>query len=174
MDPHRQRLDQRALHGAHIVRKLEAEARVMGHILLEHPVHRRGGEKDHIRTEIIAAGAAEFAVPTGLPRLQGHPVPHLQAGDSGAHLHHCAARLMPQHKGGLYLAVPDPAGGIVVEIRAADAHILQFHQYLVRLGLGDVPFHKRALPHVGHDRYLHLTLHGRPPPLLGYFNKVPN
>lgn len=101
VEAHGQRLDQRALQGAHVVRQLKAQVGLVGHILLEHAVHRRGGEEDHVRAEVILPLPAEFTVAAGLARLQGHPVPDLQVFDGAAHLYHSAPGSWPRTKGGL-------------------------------------------------------------------------
>ncbi len=69
VESHCQRLDQRAFHGTHIIRQLEAQIRLVRHILLKYPVHRRCREEDHIRAQVITSRLTELAVAAGLARL---------------------------------------------------------------------------------------------------------
>ena len=159
VEAHGQRLDQRPLQGAHIVRQLEAQVRLVRHILLEYAVHRRGGKEHHIRAQVIFALPAEPAMAAGLARLQGHPVAHLQMRDLAAHLHHSAARLMAEHKGRLYHEVADGAGLIIVHVGAADAHILQLDQHLILPGSGNGALGKAHFADTFHDCHTHIAIH---------------
>ena len=159
VEAHGQRLDQRPLQCAHVVRQLEAQVGLVGHILLEHAVHRRGGEEDHVRAEVILPLPAEFAAAAGLARLQGHPVPDLQVFDGAAHLYHSAPRLVAQDKRRLDHIIADGPRLIVVHIAAADAHILQLDQHLVLLWGGNGAGGIAHFAHAVHHRDLHAPFH---------------
>lgn len=163
VEPHRQRLDERPLQGAHVLGQLEAQVRLVGHILLKHPVHRGSGEEHHVRAKVVPAGAAELAVPAGSAGLQGHPVAGLQMRDALARLHHHAAGLVAQHKGRLHHVIPNRPGFIVVQIAAADPHILQLYQHLALFRLGNLPLGVANPPDALHHGHLHLSFHNRLP-----------
>ena len=159
MESHRQRLDQSPLQGGDVVRKLEAQRGFVGHILLENTVYRGSGKENHIGTEIITPGFAEFAVPTGFPRLKRHPVSYLQVLYIRADLYHHAAGFMSQHKGRLYHIVSNGTGLIVVHIAAADAYILQLDQHLICLGGGDGALGITHFSNALHNGHIHFSIH---------------
>ena len=154
-----QRLDEGTLQGGDILRQLEAQVRLMGHVLLEHAVHGRRCKEHHIGAEVIPTGSAELAVSAGLAGLQCHTVAHLQVFHVLPNLHHNAAGLMAQDKGRLHDEIADGAGFIVVHIAAADTHILQLHQHFVCLGRGDGPGGVAHLADAFHQRNLHIAVH---------------
>ena len=160
VETHGQRLDQRALHRRHIVGQLEAQPRLVRDILLKHAVHRRGGEEDDVRAQVVLALAAKLAVAAGLARLQRDAIAHLQVRDVLADLDHNAARLVTQHERRLDDEVADRARLIVVQVAAADAHILQLYKDFVVLRRGDGALGVLHLADVSHNRYFHHAFHG--------------
>ncbi len=165
METDGQRFYQRPFHGADMIRELKAQGRLVCHIFLEYPVHRRRCEKYHIRAEIVAPGPAEFTMSAGLSRFQGHPVAGLQMRYIPAHLDHGSPRLMSQHKRWLDHIISDLPGLIVVQIAAADTNILQFNQNLVILRRRNLPLLKSHLPDPQHHGCFHGSLHMIVPPL---------
>ena len=159
VEAHGQRLNEGALQGGDILRQLEAQVGLMGHVLLEHAVHGRRCKEHHIGAEVIPAGSAELAVSAGFAGLQCHPVAHLQVLHILADLHHNAAGLMAQDKGRFHDEVADGAGFIVVHVTAADAHILQLHQHFVCLGRGDGTGGVAHFADAFHHRDLHIAVH---------------
>ncbi len=76
--------------------------------------------------------------------------------------HHRAARLMSQHKRRFHDKITDRSRFIVVQVTAADPHILQLHQHLVVLHLRNLPLLKTDLADIQHHRSLHCSLHCKP------------
>jgi hypothetical protein len=78
METHGKRFDECALHGVHIVGKLEAQVSLVGDILLENAVDRRSGEEFDVLAEVVVPVAAMLAVPAGLAGLERYAVSDLE------------------------------------------------------------------------------------------------
>jgi hypothetical protein len=97
-------------------------------------VHRRGGEEDHVRAEVVGAAAALLTVPARYARLHRDPLADSQR--RGAGVDHHAGRLVPEHHRGVHHVVADPAVLVVVHIRATDPDRAHLDDHLVRAGDG--------------------------------------
>ena len=131
MESYCKRLDQRAFQRAYIIRKLEAQIRLMGYIFLEYAVYRRCSKEDYVRTKIIFSFPAEFTFAASLSWLQRHAVANLQMRNIPAYFYDSASRLMSQHERRLYHIIADPAHFIIMHIASADSHIFHLNQNLV-------------------------------------------
>ena len=127
MEPHRKGLDKGAFQSADIIRKFKAKICLMSHIFLKNTVYRRCGKEYYVRTEIISAGLAEFAMPACLSRLQGNSVSYFQMFYLFPYFYYCASRFMSQHKRRFYHIISDGPAFIIVKIASADPHIFQFY-----------------------------------------------
>ena len=90
-----------------------------------------------VGADVVAAGAAEFAVVAVEGRFERGAVPGRPAGDAGAHRHHRAGRLVPQHHGVVAGRIADGAFRIGVQVGAADAHGIHPHLHFARTGRSD-------------------------------------
>ncbi len=86
----------------------------------------RAAEKAHLDALIALLRQTVFALPTGFAGIERHLLPDRQlrriAGD------HFADHLMAQHHRLAHLKIADPAFLKVMQIRAADAAAVDFHQ----------------------------------------------
>ena len=142
-----------------MIRQLKAKVRLVGHVFLEYPVHRRRCEKDHIRAEVVIPCSAEFTMTAGLARLQRNPVADFQVLHILPHFHHGSARLMAKHKGRLYHIVTDGPYLVIMQVAAADSYILQLDKHLIVFCFRDIPFLKSHLADPQHYRYFHFSFH---------------
>ena len=168
----RERLDERAFERAYVVRQLEAERGFMRDILLKNAVHRGSREKYNIRTEVVFALAAEFAVAAGLARFERNAVADLEVRNLLANLNDRAARLVTQNERRLDHIMTDGAGFVIVHIAAADADIFELYQHLIVLRRLNIA---RGVTHFAdavHDCYFHFAFHKNPSALLCIFTFI--
>ena len=169
-----QRFDQRALQCTYIFREFEAEIRLMRNILLKDTVYRRRCEKYDIRTEVVFALFAEFAVSASFSRLQSYFITDFQVFDIFSHFHNNATRLMTENKRRFYDIIADGSTLIIMQIRSADSHIIQLYQNFIVLRRRDVTLRKSHLADTVHHCYFHLTFHVKCPPYIRFskLNKI--
>ena len=159
MESYCKRLDQRAFQRAYIIRKLEAQIRLMGYIFLEYAVYRRCSKEDYVRTKIIFSFPAEFAFAASLSWLQRHAVANLQMRNIPAYFYDSASRLMSQHERRLYHIIADSAHFIIMHIASADSHIFHLYQYLIIGRYGYRTLLYFHLGNTGHDCCFHSSIH---------------
>ena len=116
METDSQRFDQCALQCAYIFREFETEISLMGYILLKDSIDRRCCEKYNIRTEVVFALFAEFAVSAGLSRLQSYFIADFQMFDIFSHFHNNATRLMTENKRRFHYIITDSSALIIMQI----------------------------------------------------------
>ena len=148
-----------ARHRVDRFRQLEAKRGIVRDIFLEDAVDRRGGEKDDIRAQVIASGAAEFAGPARFAGLQGHPVARFQVADRLARAHDDTGTLVAQHKWRFDNKIADPPMFVIMKIGAADPDRLDLDQNLVILGHRNWPCFPGQLPDPGHHGRTHGLIH---------------
>ena len=144
----------------------------MRDILLKNAVHRGSREKYNIRTEVVFALAAEFAVAAGLARLERNAVADLEVRNLLANLNDRAARLVTQNERRLDHVMTDGAGFVIVHIAAADADIFELYQHLIVLRRRNIA---RGVTHFAdavHDCYFHFAFHKNPSALLYVFTFI--
>ena len=163
-----QRLDQRALHRADVLRQREAQRGLVRYILLKYAVHGRRGEEYHIRAQVIPARAAELTVSARFSRFKGHAVAGFDVCHVFPDLHDHAAALVAEHKRRFYNVISDCAGFVVVQIASAHADVLDFDKSFVVLRLRDRALLKRHLPDACHHSCFHGSFRLWPLPFLFY------
>eukprot|EP00754_Rhynchopus_humris_P039882 Rhum_TRINITY_DN22961_c0_g1::Rhum_TRINITY_DN22961_c0_g1_i1::g.176642::m.176642 len=143
VDADRERFAHSTLLEGHAVGDLEAPLLGVREVADQRPVDRGGGEKGHVRTQVVLARLADAAVSTGEPGLEGDAVANLQRGTVGPNFLHDAGALVSEDHGSIAHEVADPSVLPVVDVAAADANALNLDDDLAGLGLGH-----REVPHL--------------------------
>ena len=159
MEPDGQRFDQGTGDRIDRFRKLKAKRGIVRDIFLEDAVDRRGGEKDDVRAQVVAPGAAKFAGAAGFSGLQRHPVACLKMADRIACTDDNAGTLVAQHKGRFDDKIADPSMFIIVKVGTVNPDRLDFDQDLVILGHRHGPRFPGELPDTGHHGRTHRFVH---------------
>lgn len=104
---------------------------------------------------VVAIGQGLTAGAAGHPRLDRHPLPHLQRRDLTPHGRHDASRLVPKDQGRVHRVRTDPAVLVVVHVGAAHPDRPDFDQHLVSGRLGNAALFDVDLPDAAQHAHLH-------------------
>ena len=172
METDSQRFDQRTLQCAYILREFETEICLMSNILLKYTIYRWSCEKYDIRTEVVFALFAEFAVSASFSRLQSYFITDFQVFDIFSHFHNNATRLMTENKRRFYHIIADGSALVIMQIRSTDSYIIQLYQNFIILRRRNVTLRKSHLADTVHHCYFHLTFHVKCPPYMSFRNLI--
>ena len=157
---------------AYILREFETEICLMSNILLKYTIYRWSCEKYDIRTEVVFALFAEFAVSASFSRLQSYFITDFQVFDIFSHFHNNATRLMTENKRRFYHIIADGSALVIMQIRSTDSYIIQLYQNFIILRRRNVTLRKSHLADTVHHCYFHLTFHVKCPPYMSFRNLI--